>query len=45
MKNKKNKLPEDGFPDVKTGIQKWEILTIAISILAITIVAYLICDM
>lgn len=42
--NKKNSrnYPEDGFPDLKTGIQKWEILTMVGSLFVIDILMCLI---
>lgn len=42
--NKKNSrnYPEDGFPDLKTGIQKWEILTMVGSLFVIGFLMYLI---
>ena len=42
--NKKNSrnYPEDGFPDLKMGIQKWEILTMVGSLFVIGFLMYLI---
>ena len=42
--NKKNSrnYPEDGLPDLKTGIQKWEILTMVGSLFVIGFLMYLI---
>ena len=42
--NKKNSRnnPKDGFPDLKMGIQRWEILTMVGSLFVIGLLIYLI---
>ena len=46
MKKKKNKkIPVDGYPDLKLGVQKWEICVMAGCIILIAFVAYMVCNM
>ena len=36
-----HKYPEDGFPDLKTGIQKWEIVAIVCGLSLIGVLIYM----
>ena len=44
-KKSKKKNPVDGYPDLKLGIQKWEIYVMGVFILLISFVCYMICNM